>query len=149
MLKKTKIFVSSLAISVGLACISVPLNAASIPHAADMTISRSACFCMGEHEFGAMSLLSEISGKSVTEIQGTYPQKTAWQAAKAMGKLDDLKTAYLSRARVMIDRLVEDRGISTQDGARMYADIQKRVAAIDGVNTVITGRPNFKPQFKQ
>ena len=63
-------------------------------------------------------------------------------------ELDDLKKAYLSRERVKIDRFVDDKVISAQDGAKMFADIQKRVTAIDGVNTVITGKPNFKPQFQ-
>ena len=146
MLKRSRLFLSSLVITVGLVYCSASVYAIKVP----CTASTSHSVTVGCHRGGhgcTMSILSEISGKSVEEISKLYPQKTAWQVAKSMGKLDDLKKAYLSHARVCIDRLVYDKKISTDGGTKMYADIQKRVAAIDGVNTVITGRPNYKPQF--
>ncbi len=100
----------------------------------------------GRQEIG---LLAEISGKSVAELNSRYPQKTAWQMAKTMGMLDALKKSYLARGKVMIEGMVESKHISEADGAKMYADLSRRVAAIDGVNTVIVGKPGFMPSFSR
>jgi hypothetical protein len=101
----------------------------------------------GQYKCYEMNLLSKISGKSVEELVRSYPQKTVWQAAKELGKLEELKTAYLAHAHTGIDRLVLEKRISAQDGQRFYVDLQKRVGAIDGVNIVIVGRPGFIPEF--
>lgn len=95
------------------------------------------------------ALLAEISGKSVAELNSRYPQKTAWQMAKTMGMLDALKKSYLARGKVMIEGMVESKSISEADGAKMLADLSRRVAAIDGVNTVIVGKPGFMPSFSR
>jgi hypothetical protein len=150
MLKKSRLFIYSLVLTIGLAGFSVPAYAATASYSSSSAIcgTEPRCHMRGHHDFGGMKLLSEISGKSVAEIESIYPQKTSWQAAKAMGKLDVLKKSYLTRARMSIDKLVQDKKVSAQDGTKMYADIEKRVAAIDGVDIVITGKPNFKPQFQ-
>ncbi len=152
MIKKSKIYISItaslLAIMVGAASFSLPASAAEAPLGANNRHGTTMHCPVGRHGLCAMQMLAELSGKSVKEISGQYPQRTAWQAAKEMGKLDDLKKAYLSRARVLISGLVDDKRISSQDGDKMYADITKRVTAIDGVNIVIPGKPNFKAQFQ-
>ncbi len=150
MFKKSKLLICTLALTMGLTGLAIPANAATV--ATQPTKSTSAVHrqvfghCHGGH---TMMLLSEITGKSVAQITSQYPQQTPWQIAKTMGKLDNLKKAYLARNKVMIDSLIEDKKISADDGAKMYADLQKRVSAIDGVNIVIPGKPGFKPQFQQ
>lgn len=144
MSNKVKILVCTLALSLGLTGLAVPAGAASVPV---QTAGKGYSSCCRMHGGHSMELLAEITGKSVTELNSQYPQKTAWQAAKAMGKLDDLKKAYLARNKVMIDSLVDSKRISADDGAKMYADLQKRVAAIDGVNIVIPGRPTYMPKM--
>lgn len=148
MKKNPKLLISAFAIAIGLAGVC-PQAAAAAPVPAVKTSAAAAVRC---RMFGggpsAMELLSELSGKSVADIAALYPQKTAWQAAKSMGRLDDLKKSYLARARVFIDKLIDDKAVSAQDGAKMFSDVQKRVGAIDGVNIVITGKPGFKPQFQ-
>lgn len=100
--------------------------------------------CCGS-EFRA---LAKVSGISAQDLMTKYPQKTAWQIAKQLGKLDDLKKEYLSMKKTVLDGLVADGRITAEDGAAIYTDLQKRVAAIDGVNTVILGRPGFMMQKK-
>lgn len=97
---------------------------------------------------GTYSVLADLTGKSVKDLMTEYPQQTAWQAAKKMGKLDALKTAYLEKKKTMIDRLVSEQKISKEDGDKIYADLQSRVAKIDGINIVIVGRPNYMPKMK-
>lgn len=159
MLKKSKKIISTIAIAATLAVGCVPAYSAITPCAAadfsaysssssSTTTSSAPAQNRHNHIFGhgcAMKILADISGKSVDEIMKEYPQKTAWQAAKAMGKLNDLKEEYLVRARVSLDEQVTDKKISEQDAAKIYEDLQRRVAAIDGVNIVITGRPNYRP----
>ena len=146
MLKKSKLLICALALAMGLTGLAIPVGAATVP--AEPTHSASQMHHSHMHGGHTMMLLSEITGKSVAQITSQYPQQTAWQIAKTMGKLDDLKKAYLARAKVMIDSLVDNKKISADDGAKMYADIQKRVSAIDGVNVVIPGKPGFKPQMQ-
>ena len=121
-----------------------PLSAAAVTvvQAPSVTVNchHAHCGC------SPMGLLAKISGKSIEELERSYPQQTAWQVAKAMGKLNTLKAAYLTQARTGIDRIISDKRIIAQDGKKLYADLQKRVAAIDGVNIVIVGRTNFKPE---
>lgn len=100
------------------------------------------------HRNISMSLLAEITGKSAGNLEAQYPQKTAWQIAKSLGKLDDLKKAYLEHTKKAIDGLVADKKVSKEDGDKMYADVEKRVSAIDGVNIVIPGKPNFNPKLE-
>jgi hypothetical protein len=100
-------------------------------------------------DFVAYKALSELTGINVKDLSTKYPQKTAWQIAKTLNKLDDLKKIFLSTAKTTLDKLVAEGKISADDSSKIYADMQKRVAAIDGVNTVILGRPGFKPQLKK
>jgi hypothetical protein len=149
MFKKSKLIVCTLVLAIGLTGYAIPAGAASVT--ADTTqsvVSAHHSKCHHMHGGHTMALLSEITGKSVSQITSQYPQQTAWQIAKSMGKLDDLKKAYLARAKVMIDRLVDDKKISADDGAKMYADLQKRVSAIDGINIVIPGKPGFKADIR-
>ena len=151
MLKKSKLLISILAVTAALAVGCVSVYAACVPDtnkaAASSETTEHGHMCpMCGRGPSAMRILSVISGKSVEEIMKLYPQKTAWQAAKAMGKLDDLKEEYLAQKRTFFNKLAEDKKISKQDADKMYEDLQKRVKAIDGVNTVITGRPDYRPQ---
>lgn len=145
MLKKSKLLACTLAIAACFSGFAVPAGAAQAQTAQDKSST-----CEHEHchrHFGhAKSILAEITGKSVEELDRQYPQKTAWQMAKSMGKLDQLKTAFLAKHKIFIDKLVTDKKISAEDGAKMYADLQKRVNLIDGVNVVIPGKPEFMPE---
>jgi hypothetical protein len=149
MFKKSKLLVCTLVLAMGLTGFAIPACAAEV--AAAPTHSASAVHhskCNHMHGGHTMGLLSEITGKSVSQITSQYPQQTAWQIAKSMGKLDNLKKAYLARAKVKIDSLIDNKKISANDGAKMYADLQKRVSAIDGVNIVIPGKPGFKAEMQ-
>jgi hypothetical protein len=97
---------------------------------------------------GAYKVLSEISGISMGDLMERYPQKTAWQVAKQIGKLDPLKKAFLEKQKIFINRLIAEGKINTDDAAKIYADLQKRVAKIDGVGTVTLGKPGYRPQIK-
>lgn len=155
MARKSKVFICAVAAAAALTGLSIPIYAATSSTTSSSSQSSSTSEsapsrCHKEHHhhgFCEMELLSKISGKSVEEIESQYPQKTVWQIAKAMGKLDELKKSFLSEAREKIDKLVSEKKISSEDGEKIYADIEKRVSAIDGVNTVILGRPNFKPHI--
>ena len=100
-------------------------------------------------DFVAYKVLSELTGISVKDLSTKYPQKTAWQIAKTLNKLDDLKKNFLIAQKTTLDKFLAESKISADDNSKIYADMQKRVAAIDGVNTVILGRPGFKPQLKK
>lgn len=95
-----------------------------------------------------MTILASLTGKDVETLTSQYPQKTAWQIAKQMGKLDELKKEFLAKHKSLLDKLAADGKITADDSAKMYADMEKRVAAIDGVNTVVLGRPGYRPQMK-
>lgn len=98
--------------------------------------------------FGGMKQLSELTGISVDDLRSKYPQKTSWQIALQLGKLDALKSAVLANHKKMLDQLVKDGKLTTDESKKMYADLQKRVSAIDGKNTVILGRPAYMPKSK-
>jgi hypothetical protein len=95
-----------------------------------------------------MQQLSQITGISVEDLHTKYPQKTSWQIAFQLGKLDALKSAVLADHKTMLDKWVTDGKITGEESTKMYADLQKRVNAIDGKNTVILGRPSYMPKFK-
>lgn len=145
MLKRSKLLVCTLAIATCFAGFAVPALAVESQASQDRPSCSENENC--HRHFGhTKSILAEITGKSVDELERLYPQKTAWQMAKSMGKLENLKTAYLAKHKIFIDKLVADKRISTEDGAKMYADLQKRVNAIDGANVVIPGKPEFMPE---
>jgi hypothetical protein len=98
--------------------------------------------------FGGMKQLSQITGISADDLHTKYPQKTSWQIAFTLGKLDALKIAVLANHKKMLDQFVKDGKLTSDDSAKMYADLQKRVSAIDGKNTVILGRPAYMPKSK-
>lgn len=100
-----------------------------------------------ERESISLKLLAKLTSKTVDELETQYPQQTAWQIAKTLGKLDDLKKAYLENSKKSIDGLVEDKKIEKDVGDQMYADIEKRINAIDGVTIVVPGRPSYRPYF--
>ena len=99
-------------------------------------------------DFGAFKTLTDLTGISAEDLHSKYPQKTAWQIAKQLGKLDDLKKAFLDNQKTFLDKLVSNGRITADQQAKIYADLQKRVAAIDGTATVTLGRPGYKPDFK-
>ena len=122
--------------------------AAASPTAATTTAA-SASSAQEHHAGGAMNILASITGMSVQDLTAKYPQKTAWQIAQSLGKLDELKTKFLSTQKTFIDKLVSEGKLTAADGGKVYADLQKRVANIDGKNTVILGRPGYRPEFKK
>ena len=95
---------------------------------------------------GALRALSQMTGISENDLLAKYPQKTAWQIAKQLGKLDDLKKNFLSAQKSALDKLVAAGRMTADVEQKIYADLQKRVAAIDGTNTVTLGRPGYRPQ---
>jgi hypothetical protein len=95
-----------------------------------------------------MKQLSQITGISVNDLIAKYPQKTSWQIAYQLGKLDVLKSAVLADHKKMLDQLVKDGKITSADSTKIYADLQNRINAIDGKNTVILGKPSYMPKFK-
>lgn len=101
----------------------------------------------GQHFFcsdaQAMKILSDITKISRKDLAAKYPQQTAWQIAKTTNKLSDLKKQFLAQQRTALDRMVTNGQISSADDMRIYADVLKRVEAIDGVKTVTVGRPMF------
>lgn len=145
MFKKPKFLICAMAIAMCFTGFAVPVGAAGVEGSQNKTSCTEHEHCH-KHFGHAKSILAEITGKSVEELDKQYPQQTAWQIAKSMGKLSELKTAYLAKHKVFIDKLVADKKISAQDGAKMYADLQKRVNAIDGINIVIPGKPEFAPE---
>lgn len=106
--------------------------------------------CPGCHKYShsAIKELSKITGVDARTLTEKYPQKTAWQIAKAMGKLDELKKAYLTDQKSFLDQLVSDGKITAGDRDKIYQDLSKRVEAIDGVHTVITGKPSYWPKMQ-
>lgn len=100
-------------------------------------------------DFGALKALSEVAGTSVDDLITNYPQKTAWQIGKELGKLDEMKQRYLENQKQLFDKMVSEGRITSDDAAKMYADLETRVAAIDGVNTVTLGRPSYIPEQKK
>lgn len=145
MLKKSKLLVCIVAIAMCFTGFAVPVGAAGSEAPQDKTSCTDHEHCH-KHFGHAKSILADITGKSVQELDKQYPQKTAWQIAKSMGKLDQLKTAYIAKHKAFIDKLVADKKITADDGTKMYTDLQKRVDAIDGVNIVIPGSPQFVPE---
>jgi hypothetical protein len=97
---------------------------------------------------GGMKQLSELTGISIDDLRAKYPQKTSWQISLQLGKLDALKSAVLADHKKMLNQLVKDSKITSDDSAKIYADLQKRIIAIDGKNTVILGKPAYMPKFK-
>lgn len=93
------------------------------------------------HGFNAMSDLSKLTGMSEQQLMEKYPQKTAWQIAKSLGKLDELKKSFLETKRAELNELIKEGKLTADQAAKIYTELNKRVAAIDGVNTVIVGRP--------
>lgn len=91
------------------------------------------------HYGHGMSALSKITGKTESELAAQYPQQTSWQIAYRLGKLDELKKEVLARHKGMLDHMVADKKITAQESAKIFADFQKRVNAIDGKNVVILG----------
>lgn len=102
--------------------------------------------CMGEHM--AMRALAQLTGTEPHALAEKYPQKTAWQIAKQMGKLDALKKAVLAAGKEGLDRMVSEGRLTAAERDRMFEDLGRRVAAIDGVNTVVLGRPAYRPEKK-
>lgn len=98
---------------------------------------------------GSMQQLSKLTGKSVEELTAKYPQQTAWQIAYKLGKLDALKKAVLTEHKTMLEKMTKDGMITADDQTKMLADLQKRLAAIDGKNIVILGRPGYLPKIKE
>ena len=96
---------------------------------------------------GSMSALSSLTGMTQQELMQKYPQKTPWQIAYKLGKLEDLKKAVFAQHKDFIGMLVENKKISASDAQKMLADLQKRLAAIDGRETVILGKPGFVPKL--
>lgn len=99
-------------------------------------------------EFAAMGILAKLAGTDAKTLAERYPQKTAWQIARELGKLDALKQEFLAQHKQMLDKLTSEKKITAEDSAKMYADLQKRVAAIDGEKTVILGRPGYRPSHQ-
>jgi hypothetical protein len=99
-------------------------------------------------DFGALKSLSDLTGIKVPDLLDKYPQKTAWQIAKQLGKLDDLKKVFLAEQKTFLDKLVADGKVTADEGSKIYADLQKRVAAVDGTGTVTLGKPGYRPQHK-
>lgn len=97
-------------------------------------------------ESGAMKILAGLTGTDAKALEEKYPQQTAWQIARKLGKLDALKQEFLSQHKQMFDKLAAAGKITADDSAKMYTDLQKRVAAIDGSETVVLGRPGYRPQ---
>lgn len=93
--------------------------------------------CQRHGDFSALELLAEITGTDKKVLAEKYPQKTPWQIAKSLNKLDELKSAYIEKHKACIDSLVNDKKLTSEYGAQILAEIKKRVAAIDGINTVI------------
>lgn len=91
----------------------------------------------------SMNALSRITGKAESELIRQYPQKTSWQIAFELGKLDQLKKAVLEEHKQGLDKAVADKKITEEESKKIYADLQKRIALIDGKNIVILGRPGF------
>jgi hypothetical protein len=147
---KNKNLIASFAAAAILMSVAVmPVSAANLGDK-QFVSKKSSCsdYQKKEHRHNiSMQLLSKITGKSVEELETQYPQKTAFQIAKSLGKLDELKKSYLDNAKSAIDGLVENKKISKEDGAAMYKDIEKRINAIDGVNIVVPGRPSFRPNL--
>ncbi|MDR3644017.1 MAG: hypothetical protein P4M02_02950, partial [Clostridia bacterium] len=101
----------------------------------------------GHHGAGGMNQLAKLTGMSIKDLTAKYPQQTSWQIALKLGKLSALKSAVLAEQKAMFDKMASDGMITADDSKKMYADLEKRVAAIDGKNTVILGRPGYMPQF--
>lgn len=99
-------------------------------------------------EFAAMGILAKLAGTDAKTLAERYPQKTAWQLARELGKLDALKQEFLTQHKQTLDKLAAAGKITADDSAKMYADLQKRVAAIDGDKTVVLGRPGYRPSHK-
>lgn len=99
-------------------------------------------------DFGALKTLSDITGISREELLTKYPQQTPWQIAKQLGKLDAMKKGFLEHQKTFLNRLVSEGRITADDQAKIYADLQKRVSAIDGTKTVTLGRPGYRPEHK-
>jgi hypothetical protein len=99
-------------------------------------------------DYGALTVLSKLTGISADELMSKYPQKTSWQIAKQLNKLDALKTGFLTAQKEFLTKLVTEGRITQEDSAKIFTDMQKRVAAIDGVNTVTLGRPGYMPHKK-
>lgn len=113
--------------------------------------TRNGCHGGGAHfcgDFGALKILSDITGISREELFSKYPQQTPWQIAKQLGKLDALKQGFLENQKTLLNRLVSEGRITADDQAKIYADLQKRVSAIDGTKTVTLGRPGYRPEQK-
>ena len=133
---------------------AVPVLASTAPSSSSGGNSASSSQSAPQHkahfggDFGALKALSNVTGMSAEDLITKYPQKTSWQIAKQLGKLDELKKEFLAQQKTFLDKLTTEGRITSDDAAKIYDDTQKRVAAIDGVNTVILGRPTFRPGKK-
>lgn len=133
---------------------TLSVSAATAPSASSGSSSATSSQNAPQHkphcggDFGAMKALSKITGTSVEDLTAKYPQKTSWQIAKKLGKLDALKKEYLAEKKAFLDKLTADGKMTADKAAKIYQELQKRVAAIDGVNTVILGRPSMRPESK-
>lgn len=152
MTKKRIAIISAVLCLIFTACVSVSAATNttvpnSTPSSKQGVNDGAKCKCMkGSH--GSMKQLSQITGISIEDLHKKYPQKTSWQIALQLGKLDALKSAVLAEHKKMLDTLVKNGKITSADSTKMYADLQKRINAIDGKNTVILGKPTYMPKFK-
>lgn len=96
----------------------------------------------------AMDELSRITGISMEDLHDKYPQKTPWQIAKSMGKLEELKSAFLTQNKELLGKMEQEGKLTAEESKKVYEDLQTRVAAIDGTNVVILGAPKYKPEMK-
>lgn len=99
------------------------------------------------NQCGSLCTLSKITGMSVEDLVKKYPQQTAWQIAYKLGKLDELKKAFLAEKKIAFDDMAGRGIITKEDSRKMYEDLEKRLAAVDGKNTVILGRPGYRPKI--
>lgn len=151
-MKSAKLVIPAAALAVA-TVLGVPAAAAAAGSPSAASGASSSASSPAEHrnhpghgELAAMNILATLTGTDAKTLAERYPQKTAWQIARQLGKLDALKQEFLSQHKQLLDKLVSEGKITKEDNAKMYADLQKRVAAIDGNSTVILGRPGYRPQ---
>lgn len=97
----------------------------------------------GAESFGdtaAMRLLAELDSTTAEALEAKYPQQTVWQIAEAEGKLDALKHKAAAEYQTLLKKLLEKKEITSSECAQLLADMNVRLAKINGTSIVILGQ---------
>lgn len=154
----------SLVLITGITAVAAPSDtgsaaAGSSSSASSSAVKRGARFAgmrKGQKEMGfrtqgvgdaaVMQALAKLDGTTAKDLRTHYPKQTAWQIAQKLGKLSALKQDVVSEYQTMLTKMVDKKTITSDESAKMLADLKARLAKIDGTTVVTLGKPSYAPK---